>query len=189
MTFGEIAKMINGEYLVDSKCKIKVIKMKNYNHNLEYSLPLPPSPNLPNKTSINLYPSLCLFEQTPISVGRGTNLQFQIFGNPKFKSNFSFVPEPNLGSQNPKHRGKVCFGKDLRMTERLSKIELKWLIDAYNHYPEKNKFFSSGFSLLAGTKTLEKQIKDNFSEKDIRKSWENGLNKFKKLRKKYLLYP
>ena len=189
MTLGEIAKMINGENLINPKCEINVIKVKNYTHNLQYNLPIPPSPNLPNNISINLYPSLCLFEQTPVSVGRGTNYQFQIFGNPKFNYSFSFIPKPNLGSQNPKHKGVVCYGKDLRMTERLSKIELKWLIDAYNHYPEKNKFFSSGFSLLAGTKTLEKQIKDNFSEKDIRKSWENGLNKFKKLRKKYLLYP
>ena len=189
MTLGEIAKMINGENLINPKCEINVIKVKNYTHNLQYNLPIPPSPNLPNNISINLYPSLCLFEQTPVSVGRGTNYQFQIFGNPKFNYSFSFIPKPNLGSQNPKHKGVVCYGKDLRMTERLSKIELKWLIDAYNHYPEKNKFFSSGFSLLAGTKTLEKQIKDNFSEKDIRKSWEIGLNKFKKLRKKYLLYP
>ena len=189
MTFGEIAKMINGENLVNSKCEIKVIKMKNYNHNLEYNLPLPPSPNLPNKTSINLYPSLCLFEQTPVSIGRGTNLQFQIFGNPKFKSNFSFVPEPNLGSRNPKHRGIECFGKDLRMTERLSGIEIKWLIEAYNNYPEKDKFFSPGFSLLAGTESLEQQIKNNWSEKEIRKSWKSGLKKFKKLRKRYLIYP
>ena len=116
-------------------------------------------------------------------------MQFQIFGNPKFESTFSFVPKPNLGSQNPKHNGTVCFGKDLRLTERLSKIEIKWLIDAYNEYPEKNKFFSSSFSLLAGTESLEQQIKDNWSEKEIRESWESGLKKFKKLRKKYLLYP
>tara|TARA_Y100000592_G_scaffold19276_1_gene29504 strand:+ start:387 stop:1556 length:1170 start_codon:yes stop_codon:yes gene_type:complete len=189
MTLGEIANMINGENLIDSKCEIKVIRVKNYTHDLQYDLPLPPSPNLPNKKSVNLYPSLCLFEQTPISIGRGTNLQFQIFGNPKFESTFSFVPKPNLGSQNPKHNGTICFGKDLRMTERLSKIEIKWLIDAYNEYPEKNKFFSSSFSLLAGTESLEQQIKDNWSEKEIRESWESGLKKFKKLRKKYLIYP
>ena len=93
MTLGEIAKMINGENLIDSKCEIKVIKIKNYNHNLQYDLPLPPSPNLPNSLSINLYPSLCFFEQTPVSIGRGTNLQFQIFGNPKFKSSFSFCSQ------------------------------------------------------------------------------------------------
>ena len=189
MTLGEIANMINGENLIDSKCEIKVIRVKNYTHDLQYDLPLPPSPNLPNKKSVNLYPSLCLFEQTPISIGRGTSLQFQIFGNPKFESTFSFVPKPNLGSQNPKHNGTVCFGKDLRMTERLSKIEIKWLIDAYNEYPEKNKFFSSSFSLLAGTESLEQQIKDNWSEKEIRESWESSLKKFKKLRKKYLIYP
>ena len=189
MTLGEIANMINGENLIDSKCEIKVIRVKNYTHDLQYDLPLPPSPNLPNKKSVNLYPSLCLFEQTPISIGRGTNLQFQIFGNPKFESTFSFVPKPNLGSQNPKHNGTICFGKDLRMTERLSKIEIKWLIDAYNEYPEKNKFFSSSFSLLAGTESLEQQIKDNWSEKEIRESWERGLKKFKRLRKKYLIYP
>ena len=189
MTLGEIAKMINGENLIQSKCELEVIKLKNYAHNLHYELPLPPSPNLPNKISINLYPSLCLFEQTPISIGRGTNLQFQIFGNPKFKSTFSFIPSPNLGSQNPKHNGFICYGKDLRMTERLSKVEIKWLIDAYNQYPEKDKFFYSGFSLLAGTKSLEEQIKNNLSEKEIRKSWESGLKKFKKIREKYLLYP
>ena len=189
MTLGEIANMINGENLIDSKCEIKVIRVKNYTHDLQYDLPLPPSPNLPNKKSVNLYPSLCLFEQTPISIGRGTNLQFQIFGNPRFKSTFSFIPKPNLGSQNPKHKDAVCYGKDLRMTERLSRIEIKWIIDAYTQYPEKNNFFSSGFSLLAGTKILEQQIKNNLSEKEIRKSWENGLKKFKKLREKYLLYP
>ena len=189
MTLGEIANMINGENLIDSKCEIKVIRVKNYTHDLQYDLPLPPSPNLPNKKSVNLYPSLCLFEQTPISIGRGTNLQFQIFGNPRFKSTFSFIPKPNLGSQNPKHQDVVCYGKDLRMTERLSRIEIKWIIDAYNKYPEKNNFFSSSFSLLAGTKILEQQIKNNLSEKEIRKSWENGLKKFKKVREKYLLYP
>ena len=189
MTLGEIAKMINGENLIDSNCELEVIKLKNYTHNLQYKLPLPPSPNLPNEISINLYPSLCLFEQTPISIGRGTNLQFQIFGNPKFKSTFSFIPRPNLGSQNPKHNGIICYGKDLSMTERLSKLEIKWLIDAYNQYPQKDKFFYSGFSLLAGTKCLEEQIKNNLSEKEIRKSWEYGLKKFKKIRKKYLLYP
>tara|TARA_Y100000768_G_scaffold246568_1_gene187068 strand:+ start:1 stop:570 length:570 start_codon:yes stop_codon:yes gene_type:complete len=189
MTLGEIANMINGENLIDSKCEIKVIRVKNYTHDLQYDLPLPPSPNLPNKKSVNLYPSLCLFEQTPVSIGRGTNLQFQIFGNPRFKSTFSFIPKPNLGSQNPKHQDVVCYGKDLRMTERLSRIEIKWLIDAYTQYPEKNNFFTSRFSLLAGTKILEQQIKNNLSEKEIRKSWENGLKKFKKLREKYLLYP
>jgi uncharacterized protein YbbC (DUF1343 family) len=189
MTLGEIAKMINGENFIHSKCELKVIKLKNYNHNSQYDLPLPPSPNLPNKISVNLYPSLCLFEQTPVSIGRGTNLQFQIFGNPKFESTFSFIPRPNLGSQNPKHNGIVCYGKDLRVTGRLSKIEIKWLIDAYTQYPDKNKFFNSGFSLLAGTKILEEQIKNNLSEKEIRKSWESGLKKFKKLREKYLLYP
>ena len=189
MTLGEIAKMINGENLIDSKCELEVIKLKNYTHNLQYELPLPPSPNLPNEISINLYPSLCLFEQTPISIGRGTNSQFQIFGNPKFRSTFSFIPRPNLGSQNPKHNGNICYGKDLSMTERLSKVEIKWLIDAYNQYPDKDNFFYPGFSLLAGTKSLEEQIKNNLSEKEIRKSWKYGLKKFKKIRKKYLLYP
>ena len=189
MTLGEIAKMIYGEGMIDSKHEIKIIKVKNYNRNLQYDLPLPPSPNLPNSLSINLYPSLCLFEQTPVSVGRGTNLQFQIFGNPKFNSSFSFTPKPNLGSQNPKHEGILCYGKDLRSTERLSKIEIKWLIDAYTQYPDKNMFFKPGFSLLAGTKTLQQQIKGNYSEEEIRKSWKSGLKKFRKLREKYLLYP
>ena len=189
MTLGELASMINGEGYIHPKCEIKIIKLKNYTHKLQYDLPIPPSPNLPNKTSINLYPSLCLFEQTPVSIGRGTSLQFQIFGNPKFESTFSFVPKANSGSQNPKHKGVICYGKDLRITERVSKIEIKWLIDAYAQYPEKNKFFSSGFSLLAGTKSLEQQIKNNCSENEIRKSWKSGLKKFKKLRKKYLLYP
>ena len=189
MTLGELARMINGEGFIHPKCEIKIIKLKNYTHKLQYDLPLPPSPNLPNKISINLYPSLCLFEQTPVSIGRGTDMQFQIYGNPSFKSSFSFVPKPNLGSQNPKHKGVICYGKDLRITERVSKIEIKWLIDAYAQYPEKNKFFNSGFSLLAGTKSLEQQIKNNWSENEIRKSWQSGLKKFKKLRKKYLLYP
>lgn len=189
MTLGEIAKMINGENLFNSKCEVKVIKVKNYIHDMQYDLPIPPSPNLPNKVSVNLYPSLCLFEQTPVSIGRGTNFQFQIYGNPRFESSFSFVPKPNLGSQNPKHEGVTCYGKDLRMLERVSKIEIKWLIEAYTQYPEKNKFFHPGFSLLAGTKSLELQIKNNWTEKEIRKSWESGLKNFKKIREKYLLYP
>ena len=192
MTIGEYAKMINGEgWLTNSiKCKLKVIPLKNYTHKLNYIPPLRPSPNLPNKKAIELYPSLCLLEPTVISVGRGTEMQFQIYGNPNFpKSKFKFIPKPNFGAKNPKHNGVICYGEDLRKIKKVNKINLKWLIDSYNKFPDKKNFFLEGFDRISGDSSLKKQIVDGWNEKKIRKTWNEKLEKFKIIRNKYLIYP
>ena len=192
MTIGEYAKMINGEGWLSNKikCDLTIIKIKNYTHETSYELPVRPSPNLPNKQAIALYPSLCLLEPTKISVGRGTEMQFQIYGHPDLNNDgFSFKPLPNFGSKNPKLRDKTCYGKDLSKIEFPNKIHLEWLIDAYNESTNKSDFFLKGFHRIAGTKNLESQIKSRVSEKVIRKSWEEDLNHFKSIREKYLIYP
>jgi uncharacterized protein YbbC (DUF1343 family) len=191
MTIGEYGKMINGENWLANKvqCDLIVIPLENYSHDSTYDLPIKPSPNLPNAKSINLYPSLCFFEGTNVSAGRGTNMQFQIFGSPYLKrSEFSFTPQPNEGSKYPKHRGKLCYGQDLRNLPRLSQIHLRWLIESYQQTNTRGSFFNSFFTKLAGTKKLEIQISKGMSEEEIRKSWEPGLNDFKKIRSKYLIY-
>jgi len=192
MTIGEYAKMINGEGWLNNKlkCDLTIIKLKNYSHKTSYELPIRPSPNLPNKQAIALYPSLCLLEPTKISVGRGTEMQFQIYGHPDLNNDgFSFKPLPNFGSKNPKLKGKICYGKDLSKIEFPNKLHLEWLIDAYNESTNKSDFFLKGFHRIAGTKNLESQIKSRVSEKVIRKSWEEDLNHFKSIREKYLIYP
>ncbi|MDA0201623.1 MAG: DUF1343 domain-containing protein, partial [Bacteroidetes bacterium] len=153
MTIGEYAQMINGERWLagDISCDLTVVPLKNYTHQTPYEIPLRPSPNLPNAQSIALYPSLCLLEPTEISVGRGTEMQFQVFGHPQLpKTPFSFVPQPNYEAKNPKLKGQKCFGKDLRNHKRPTKIELKWLIQAYNDYPDQDHFFKKGFFRIAG---------------------------------------
>ena len=193
MTIGEYANMINGENWLgnDLNCKLRVIKIKNYNRKSNYSLPIKPSPNLPNDKSINLYPSLCLFEGTNISVGRGTNEQFTIYGSPfldKKIYKYRFTPKPNTGSSSPKNNGLVCFGEQLISVQNFKKIELKYLINSYNNSSNKDQFFNSFFIKLSGTKNLKDQIINNFTEKEIRASWSKGLNDFKKIRLKYLIY-
>lgn len=191
MTIGKYAKMINGEKWLKNEvqCDLKVIHCLNYERNMEYNLPVKPSPNLPNAQSINLYASLCFFEGTNVSVGRGTEKQFQIYGSPYLpKTGFSFTPKPNEGAKDPVYNGKVCFGEDLSKIKKLNQLELKWLLKAYNETSDKLKFFNSFFIKLAGTKKLQEQIEAGVSEKEIRKSWENGLNEFKTMRKKYLIY-
>ncbi len=191
MTIGEYAQMVNGQHWLANgiKCKLSIIKMQHYNHQKAYSLPIKPSPNLPNDIAINLYPSLCLFEGTTISVGRGTEMQFQIYGAPKLsKNNFRFTPKPNLGAKHPKYENVLCYGEDLRLVPKLNKISLKWLIKAYQQYPDKENFFTSFFKKLAGTDLLKKQIEAGLSEKEIKASWSKDLTNFKLIRKKYLLY-
>ncbi|MGV7106372.1 exo-beta-N-acetylmuramidase NamZ family protein [Flavobacterium sp. U410] len=191
MTIGEYAQMINGEKWLEKEiqCKLTVIPCENYHRKMEYSLPVKPSPNLPNDQSINLYASLCFFEGTNVSVGRGTNKQFQIYGSPYLpKGNFSFIPKPNEGAKDPLYNGKECFGQDLSKIEKVNRLELKWLIKAYNETSDKSKFFNSFFTKLAGTKKLQQQIENGISEKGIRDSWKNDLEKFKTMRKKYLIY-
>lgn len=209
MTIGEYAKMINGEGWLNNLeqdwskpklyCDLTIINMSNYTHQKEYSLPVKPSPNLPNDKSINLYPSLCFFEGTFINAGRGTEMQFQVFGAPSLPASkypFSYTPQPNEGSKDPKFKGQLCHGKDLRNEPRLNKINLEWLIDAYHanrNLPDgkagKKDFFNSFFVKLAGTKKLQQQIEQGLSTEEIRDSWKDGLEKFEKVREKYLSYP
>lgn len=194
MTIGEYAQMINGEgWLKDGiKVDLKVIANQNYNHQKPYSLPIKPSPNLPNDQAIALYPSLCFFEGTPISAGRGTEMQFQIYGAPAlplrdFK--FEFIPQANEGSQYPKFKGLVCHGEDLRAYQHPKSIDLNYLIKAYDAYPDQENFFNAFFTKLAGTENLEQQIKNHESPEQIRKSWKKDLKSFHKTRAKYLIYP
>ena len=191
MSIGEYAQMINGEKWLknEAQCNLTVIPCLNYKREMAYSLPVKPSPNLPNDQAINLYASLCLFEGTNVSVGRGTEMQFQIYGSPFLpKSDFSFTPIPNFGAKEPMHKDQLCYGEDLTKIEKVNRLELKWLIKAYNTTSDKTKFFNSFFTKLSGTKKLREQIEAETSEQDIRKSWEKGLNDFKSMRQKYLIY-
>lgn len=198
MTIGEYAKMVNGEkWLADSlQCNLTVVHCKNYSHDSTYILPVKPSPNLPNQTSIYLYPSLGFFEGTTISVGRGTDFPFQVFGHPSFTNMpFSFTPEIKpKASQNPPLLGKLCYGINLQDFDQkyffdLKQINLEWLLFAYQSFPDKDSFFNSYFNLLAGNDILKQQVKQNVDEQTIRISWETGLEEFMQIRKKYLLYP
>lgn len=191
MTIGEYAKMINGEkwLLKGIQCKLTVIPCLHYKREMLYSLPIKPSPNLPNDQAINLYASLCFFEGTNVSVGRGTEKQFQLYGSPYLpKSNFNFTPIPNFGAKEPMHKDKLCYGEDLSNIPKVKQLELKWLIKAYQNTSDKSKFFNDFFTKLAGTKKLQQQIETGKSEGDIRKTWLDGLEKFKKVRAKYLIY-
>jgi len=189
MTIGEYAKMINDEGWTIKKADLKVIPMADFKREMVLPLKIKPSPNLPNLKSINLYASLCFFEQTPVSVGRGTNMQFQVVGSPNWNNlDFKFIPEPNIGAKNPKHNGKTCYGFDLRKSNFLNSINLEWLIYAYNNSNDKENFFRSGFHRLAGTKNLEHQIKNGISINKIKETWKDDIIKFKKIREKYLIY-
>ena len=215
MTMAEYARMLMGEKWLSEKVNgitaynitteptadtpfhVLFIKCQNYTHKSKYVLPVKPSPNLPDMQSIYLYPSTCLFEGTALSEGRGTDKPFQYIGHPDLPKNlFSFTPNPNEGSKNSKHFGKVCYGWNLGGTveEVLKKvdgrIQLKWLIEAYKLFPQKDSFFlrSNSFNRLSGTDVLMQQINDGKSEEEIRKSWEPKLSEFKTVRKKYLLY-
>jgi uncharacterized protein YbbC (DUF1343 family) len=191
MTIGEYGQMIVGEkwLLNEIQCDVTVIPIANYNHKKRYSLPVKPSPNLPNDKSINLYPSLCFFEGTSVSVGRGTEMQFQVYGSPFLNDReFQFIPKPNNGSKYPKHEGLICYGKDLREIEDLEQINLEWLLDTYQQNTYENPYFTIFFTKLAGTKKLQEQIEQGFTEREIRKSWKDDLRDFKEIRKKYLIY-
>jgi uncharacterized protein YbbC (DUF1343 family) len=198
MTPGEYAKMLIGEGWVKAKnVRLTVIPCANYTHKTLYRLPVAPSPNLKNMAAIYLYPSLCLFEGTQVSVGRGTEAPFQQYGHPALKNySYSFVPKSVEGASNPPLKGQTCYGELLasdansayRLTE--SGFQLKWLLKAYQNYPDKANFFNSNnfFSKLAGTDQLQEQIKKGMSEEAIRKSWRADLDKFRAIRAKYLLY-
>tara|TARA_B100000780_G_scaffold27544_1_gene17429 strand:+ start:2651 stop:3790 length:1140 start_codon:yes stop_codon:yes gene_type:complete len=189
MTIGEYAKMIIGEKWIENTCDLKVIEMVNYNRSEIYDLPIKPSPNLPNKRAVNLYPSLCLFERTTISIGRGTNYPFQHYGAPFIKSSYSFLPKSGPGSKYPKHENKICYGINLRYQKNiLNSLNINWLIKCYNQSLDKEKFFTLNFDKLAGTDQLRKQITSGLSAEKIKESWQEGLTKFKKTRAKYLIY-
>ncbi|HEX7905515.1 MAG TPA: DUF1343 domain-containing protein [Chitinophagaceae bacterium] len=223
MTIAEYAMMIAGEKWLSEKANaayayyknygknstdtpfhFQVIKCGNYSHKSKYELPVRPSPNLPNIQSIYLYPSTCLFEGTVLSEGRGTSKQFQVFGHPSLpKHLYSFTPNPNEGAKSSKLYGQVCYGWDLSGTpaevlkKMDNKVQLKWLMEAYRLFPQKDSFFiipksgkmeESSFTKLSGNNELWQQIKAGKSEEEIRKSWEPKLSEFKTIRKKYLLY-
>jgi uncharacterized protein YbbC (DUF1343 family) len=181
--------MINDENWIYENCNLTIIEMENYSRDMAYDLPVKPSPNLPNARSVNLYPSLCLFEGTTVSIGRGTDYPFQHFGAPYLESDYSFTPKSGAGSKLPKHENKVCFGTDLRFQENyLTTINLDWIIDAYKQCNEKEKFFNNFFDKLAGTDKLRKQIISGKTAAAIKESWKEGLEEFKKIRGKYLMY-
>lgn len=182
---------------VDTPFHVQFIKCANYTHKSKYELPAKPSPNLPNMQSIYLYPSICLFEGTSLSEGRGTDKQFQVFGHPDLPKNlYSFTPNPNAASKSSKHFGKKCYGWYISgspeeiLKEVNGQLQIKWLIEAYKLFPKKDSFFLAGnaFELRSGTLTLREQIKAGKTEEEIRKSWEPGITAFKTIRKKYLLY-
>ncbi|WP_370627002.1 MULTISPECIES: exo-beta-N-acetylmuramidase NamZ domain-containing protein [unclassified Cellulophaga] len=196
MTIGEYAQMINEEgWLTDGvKTNLTVVPMDHYNHEYFYSLPIRPSPNLPNDLSIKLYPSLGLFEGTDVNAGRGTEFQFQRYGAPFLDQShysFSYTPIANFGAKYPKHKGEVCFGSDLTTidTSDLKTVDLQWIIDAYTHTKDKSVFFlTSGFTKHAGTEKLQKQIEAGMNATEIRETWQTDIVSFKKIRGKHLLY-
>jgi len=195
MTIGEYAQMINGEKWLENgiQCNITVIPLKNYTHQTAYSLPIKPSPNLPNDLAINLYPSLCFFEGTNVSLGRGTDKQFQVFGSPflntdMFPYTYEFTPQPNEGAKYPKHQDKLCYGMDLSETKRLNRLDLNYLIEAYQATENKDEFFNDFFTKLAGTKSLKEQIQSSHTAYEIKKNWVRGLQEYDAMRQAYLLY-
>ncbi len=196
MTIGEYASMIDGEGWLKKKekCKLTIVPVKNYNHKFMYQLPVPPSPNLPDMDAVYLYPSICLFEGTRISLGRGTNKPFRLIGFPDTISDgITFMPIDMPGyAMNPPYKDTICAGQDLsgegRRVVALKSIQLKWLLSMYSRYPDKDKFFNDFFDKLAGTDKLRQQIMDNKSEEEIKKSWQEGIRQFKKIRKKYIKY-
>ncbi len=189
MTIAEYAQMINGENWISNKCNLEVITMENYTHDMHYDLPVKPSPNLPNSRSVNLYPSLCLFEGTTVSIGRGTDYPFQHFGAPYLQSSYSFTPKSGEGSKYPKHENKTCYGFDLRFQDNyFTTINLDWIIYCYNNSENKEKFFNNFFEKLAGTDELRKQIIAGKTAKEIKASWQSDLVEFRQKREKYLLY-
>lgn len=196
MTVGEYAKMVNSEGWLSKgiKANLSIIACKNYGHNDAYVLPISPSPNLPNMASIYLYPSLCLFEGTQVSVGRGTNKPFQRVGFPGLKGQVEFTPISLSSAPNPPYKNELCGGYDLdKFAESYIRhyrgMYLLWLEDLYQRYPKKDKFFNSFFDKLAGTAKLREDIQAGKNIDEIKNSWLPGLNAFKKIRKKYLLYP
>jgi uncharacterized protein YbbC (DUF1343 family) len=198
MTIGEYAQMVNEEGWLENslKCKLFIVECKNYDHNTFYELPIKPSPNLPNMRAIYLYPSLCFFEGTTVSEGRGTDKQFQIYGHPKYEGgDFSFTPKSSPGAKYPKQEGKLCRGFDLtkipiETIRNERRLNLDYLIDFYNTFPKGEIFFleNNFFDKLAGSSELRNQIISGMDALEIRATWREDLDNYKMMRKKYLLY-
>ncbi|WP_308551963.1 DUF1343 domain-containing protein [uncultured Mediterranea sp.] len=195
MTLGELALMVNGEHwLPESRtCDVTVIPCKNYTHQTKYRLPIPPSPNLPNMTSVYLYPSTCYFEATPVSLGRGTDKPFQVYGHPDMKGySFSFTPRSMPGAKNPPQLNKLCHGVDLSgmSDEEIWKrgLDLSYVIDAYRNLNIGDKFFTSFFEKLIGVDYVRRMIEDGKDADEIKTCWQDDVKKFKEQRKPYLLY-
>ncbi|MDD2634840.1 MAG: DUF1343 domain-containing protein [Bacteroidales bacterium] len=201
MTIGEYALMINGENWLKNgvQCNLRIIPCQNYTHTSKYSLPVAPSPNLPNDRSIELYPSLCLFEATNLSIGRGTDKQFQIIGHPLLsktvETDFTFTPTSNIGASNPKLNGELCYGFDLSENYSIfdwqdNKLNINIILNLYKLFPDKDVFFkkSNSIDLLSGDTAFRSQVKNQISEEAIRATWQDGLLEFRKTRQKYLLY-
>jgi uncharacterized protein YbbC (DUF1343 family) len=193
LTIGEYATMINGEGWLsgNEKCDLKIVALENWFHGMDsaYELPIAPSPNLPNSHSIELYPSLCLFEGTPVSVGRGTDKPFQIIGYPTYcNKNFSFVPIPIKGvSENPPYKNQKCYGlTDLKPVK--NQLNLSYIMEMYSCYKDKQSFFTSFFNKLVGTEKLKQQIVSGMSEEKIRDSWQKDLENYNKIKDKYTIY-
>jgi uncharacterized protein YbbC (DUF1343 family) len=194
-TIGELARMINGEGWMGNgvKCNLKIVPVKNYTHPDVYELPVKPSPNLPNYQAVRLYPSLCFFEATNVSIGRGTTFPFQVIGfpDPSFGS-FSFTPVSIKGmSKIPLHRNRECFGIDLRNEKEIPRFTLKYFIDFYNRFKNSVEFWNSEkwIGQLSGDPNFYNQINSGLCETEIRKNWQPDLEKYRSMRKKYLLYP
>lgn len=205
MTIAEFAQMVNGEGWLpnQSKCKLEIVKVANYKHDMAYILPIKPSPNLNTQQSIMLYPTTCMFEGTIISQGRGTQVPFTVLGAPLLKDKyvFNFSPKSIQGmSEAPLHMNQVCYGLDLmnydiKNLRKSKRINLQWMIDLYKAYPDKAKFFDrtqskqmGNIDYLAGVYEFRKQIEEGKSMLEIQKSWEPGLSEYKKMRLMYLLY-
>lgn len=197
MSICEYARMINGEGWLEKgiRCDLEVVKCLNYQRENPYQIEIPPSPNLPNSAAVFLYPSLCLFEGTAISVGRGTKKPFQQVGAPNLKGfEHTFTPQAMFGAKSPKYKGKICYGllfsaEDAEEIRKNGQLKLSVLLKLYAAYPEKEQFFTSFFKLLAGTESLQNEIVAGKTESEIRSGWEKGIADFKAMRKKYLLYP
>lgn len=206
LTVAEFAQMANGEGWLTNKvkCDLKIVKVSNYTHETPYTLPVSPSPNLNTQQAVLLYPSTCMFEGTYLNLGRGTRFPFTVLGSPELKGiyTFSFTPTSIKGmAETPLHMNQVCYGIDLRNYDvsklrQSRKINLEWIMELYKAYPYKEKFFDSSLSRemgtierLIGVASFRQQIIDGKSEAEIRASWEPGLNDYKKMRVKYLLYP
>ena len=192
LTLGELALMINGEgWLTNGiKCRLEIMPVSNWTHSTPYRLPVRPSPNLSTYQAVRLYPSLCLFEGTVVSIGRGTSFPFEVVGYPDSTfGDFSFVPRSVSSASSPKHMNRRCYGVSLREYQIPQKLILSPLLYFYQQFPEKKSFFLPYFDKLAGTLTLRKQIENGYSEEQIRKSWQTDLQSYKKMREVYLLYP